>query len=38
VDWRWDGHIGNWIRDRTDVPRLSDPPATAAPAAGPGHF
>jgi pilus assembly protein CpaC len=36
LEWGWDRHIKNWIRDREDVIRLGDPPVplnTTSPAA-----
>ena len=28
VDWKWDSHIGDWIRENADRPRLGDPPSS----------
>ncbi|HSH75169.1 MAG TPA: pilus assembly protein N-terminal domain-containing protein [Longimicrobiales bacterium] len=29
-EWDWDSHIGDWIRDHADRPRLGDPPASSS--------
>jgi hypothetical protein len=31
TDWKWDSHIGDWIRDHQNRPRLGDPPAPVGP-------
>ncbi len=31
-EWKWDSHIGDWIRDEADRPRLGDPPAGSGSA------
>jgi pilus assembly protein CpaC len=33
-DWDWDSHIGDWIRDEADRPRLGDMPTTTSGSAG----
>jgi len=33
-DWNWDSHIGDWIRDEADRPRLGDAPVTTSGSAG----
>jgi pilus assembly protein CpaC len=35
LEWGWDRHIKNWIRDREDVIRLGDPPAPVSNSASP---